>query len=109
MAVGPQRGSPAQFAGAHTASQLRRTTSPARWRCRAITGDQIISKNLDSLLNTGTSEGGRSQAAKDLDSHENVMRKWVRELRDEPPRRPALATASKGPGRGNSAATQGGG
>ena len=97
MAVGPQRGSPAQFAGAHTASQLRRTTSPARWRCRAITGDQIISKNLDSLLNTGTSEGGRSQAAKDLDSHENVMRKWVRELRDEPPRRPALATASKRP------------
>ncbi len=32
----------------------------------------------------GTSTGGRSQAAKDLDSHENVMRKWVRELRDEP-------------------------
>ena len=38
-----------------------------------------------------------AQAAKDLDSHENVMRKWVRELRDEPPRRPALATASKRP------------
>ena len=25
-----------------------------------------------------------SQAAKDLDVHENVLRKWVRELRDEP-------------------------
>ena len=25
-----------------------------------------------------------AQAAKDLDVHENVLRKWVRELRDEP-------------------------
>lgn len=39
------------------------------------------------LLNTGTSEEGRSQSAKELDEldiHEDVMRKWVRELRDEP-------------------------
>ncbi len=32
MAVGLQRG------------------SPARWRCHAITGDQVISKNLDRYL-----------------------------------------------------------
>ncbi|RMX04150.1 hypothetical protein D8I35_15170 [Corticibacter populi] len=37
-----------------------------------------------------------AQAGKDLDVHENVLRKWVRELREEPKRR-FLATRSKGP------------
>lgn len=35
-----------------------------------------------------------AQAAKDLDVNENVLRKWVRELRDEPQGR-SLVTVSK--------------
>lgn len=37
-----------------------------------------------------------AQAAEDLDVQENVLRKWVRELREKP-RRHFLATASKRP------------
>lgn len=37
-----------------------------------------------------------AQAAKDLDVHENVLRKWVRELREEP-EDAFQATASKRP------------
>ncbi|MDT4874929.1 IS3 family transposase ISHar2 [compost metagenome] len=47
------------------------------------------------------------QAAKDLDVHENVLRKWVRELREEP-QEAFPGNGKKGPGRGDSAAAQGG-
>ena len=38
-----------QFTGVHPAGQLRCLASPARWRCKAITGDQVVFTTLDSL------------------------------------------------------------
>ncbi len=49
-----------------------------------------------------------AQAAKDLHIHENVLHKWVRELRDELQEAFPGKGKQMGPGHGDSAAAQGG-
>ena len=51
LAARLQRGATAQRDRPHPAGTVRRRASPARWRCAASTGDQVISQTLDSATN----------------------------------------------------------